>query len=259
MLHEASRRERIDNDLLRRFHHENDLQARELLTERCLPLVRSVARRYAGRGQDMDDLVQSGLLGLAKAIDRYDAETGHRFITFAVPNIQGEIRRHFRDRTWAVHVPRSVQELDARVQRARTEVEQETGREASTDDLAEILEVTPEDVLEARAAGRSYRTLSLDQPAGEGQTLADGRGSVDDGYQQVEDRSVTERALEGLSDRERQIVRWRFDDGLLQREIAERVGVSQMQISRILRQALERMHDRVSGDDEAAGPDTLAA
>jgi len=252
MLHEASRRERIDNDLLRRFHDDGDLQARELLAQRCVPLVRSIARRYLNSGQDMEELVQAGLLGLAKAIDRYDAASGFRFITFAVPNIQGEIRRHFRDRTWAVHVPRSVQELDARVQRARTEVSRRTGKEPTNAELAKILDVTTEQVDEARVAGSNYRSLSLDQPTGEGTTIGDGRGVEDPGYAAVENRSVTQWALADLGEREQQIVRWRFEDGLLQREIAERVGLSQMQISRILSQALDRMHERVADDDAIA-------
>lgn len=254
MLQEASRRERIDHDLLRRYHEDGDLRARDALAERCTPLVRSIARRYVNRGEDFDDLQQAGMLGLVKAIDRFDASTGHRFITFAVPNIQGEIRRHFRDRTWAVHVPRSVQELDQKAQHVRTAMLSETGVEPTTEDLADALDVPVENVREAARAGRCYRSLSLTQPAGDGRTLGDGQGMVDSGYQAVEDRSVTELGLEELSDRERQIVRWRFEDGLLQREIAVRVGVSQMQISRILRAALDRMHDRV-----IEGPDGLKA
>jgi RNA polymerase sigma-B factor len=246
MLQEANRRERIDTDLLRRYHDEGDLQAREQLAERCVPLVRSIARKYVGRGEDFEDLQQAGMVGLVKAIDRFDVATGHRFISFAVPNIQGEIRRHFRDRTWAVHVPRSVQELDARVQSARRAMLEETGHEASVDDLAETLEVTAAEIRDAQAAGRSYRAASLDQPVGEGRTLTDARGTTDDGYAVVEDRSVTEEALEVLDDRERLVVTWRFRDELLQREIAERIGVSQMQVSRILKQAVERMHDRVA-------------
>lgn len=246
MLHEASTRERIDHDLLRRYHDHGDLQARERLAERCLPLVRSIAYRYQGRGQDMEDLVQAGLLGLTKAIERFDASTGHRFITFAAPNVQGEIRRHFRDRTWAVHVPRSVQELDARLQSISRDVLEKTGHEATVDELAESLEVTCAQVRDAQAAGRAYQSLSLDQPAGEGRTLGDGRGCTDAGYAAVEDRSVTDDALEVLDERQHRIVTMRFQEGLLQREIAEQVGVSQMQVSRILRQALDRMHGRVA-------------
>lgn len=248
MLYEASRRERIDNDLLRRYHVDGDQHARDHLAERCMPLVRSIARRYANRGENLEDLQQAGMVGLVKAIDRFDRSTGNRFISFAVPNIQGEIRRHFRDRTWAVHVPRSVQELDAKLQHTRRELLHETGVVATTDDLAEALEVTVDAVRDAQGAGRCYRSLSLDQPAGDGRTLGDGRGRIDSGYAEVENRDVTEHALSGLGARERQIVRWRFEDGLLQREIAERVGVSQMQISRILKQALERMHERAADD-----------
>jgi len=255
MLHEATARERIDHDLLHRYHHDNDLQARELLVERCTPLVRSIARRYRHSGQDMEDLIQAGMVGLVKAIDRFDASTGHRFITFAVPNIQGEIRRHFRDRTWAVHVPRSVQELDAKIQSTSRDVLQSTGHEVTVDELAETLEVAPEQIKDAQAAGRAYNSMSLDQPTGEGQTLGDGRGRTDPGYARVEDRSVTDDALQALDDRERRIVSMRFRDGMLQREIAEEIGVSQMQVSRLLRQACDRMHDRMVDDQH----DQLAA
>jgi len=254
MLHEASTRERIDNDLLRRFHDDGDLQARERLAERCTPLVRSIANRYRRSGQEMEDLIQAGMVGLVKAIDRFDTTNGGRFISFAVPNIQGEIRRHFRDRTWAVHVPRSVQELDAKIQSTSRDVLQTTGHEVTVDELAQTLDVAPEQVKDAQAAGRAYRSLSLDQPAGEGQTLGDGRGQTDPGYARIDDRSVTDDAMQALDDRERRIVTMRFRDGMLQREIAEQVGVSQMQISRILRQAYERMHDRMVDhqDDQLA-------
>lgn len=236
-----SRRERIDHDLLRRYRDGGDLHAREELAERCLPLVRSVARRYAGRGQGMDDLMQAGLLGLAKAIERFDAGPGCRFSTYAVPNIQGEIRRYFRDGTWAVHVPRSVQELDARVQHASARMRERTGREASTRDLAQALDVGIEDVRHAQAARRNHRALSLDHPAGPGVALGRAGGTDDPGFERVENVDVIERAMEGLEDRDRLIVWWRFRDGLLQREIAERIGVSQMQVSRILRRALRQM------------------
>lgn len=247
MLHEVSRRERIDNDLLRRYHLHGDLEAREQLAERCRPLVRSVACRYHGRGADIEDLVQVGMLGLAKAIERYEARPGGRFISYAVPNIQGEIRRHFRDRTWAVHVPRAVQELDARVHRACTETLQQTGREATADDLARILHVPIDAIRDAQAAGRSYRALSLDQPAASGGAERAIGGTVDPGFTRVDNADVIERAMEGLDDRDRQVVRWRFEDGLLQREIAERIGVSQMQVSRILKAALVRMGEYDTG------------
>ncbi|CAB4949839.1 unannotated protein [freshwater metagenome] len=239
----STRRERIDNDLLRRYQGVGDLQARERLVERCMPLVRSVARRYAGRGQDPEDLTQAGLVGLTNAIERYDAGRGGRFVSYAVPNIQGEIRKHFRDRTWAVHVPRAVQELDARLQRARTQTLQLTGREAGVDDLAQMLDVTTDEVEDAQAAGRSYRALSLDHPAKEGAEPFAAHGAVDPGFARVENVDVIERAMRGIDERDRQVVRWAFGDGLLQREIGERIGVSQMQVSRILKAALARMGD----------------
>lgn len=252
MLHETSRRERIDNDLLRRYHDGGDLQAREQLAERCAPLVKSIARRYSNSGEPFDDVLQAGMLGLVKAIERFDPSTGNRFVSYAVPNVQGEIRRHFRDRTWSVHVPRSLQELNAKVRHVKLGVAAVTGTEPTPEDVADVLDVTVDAVREAQWAGRCYRSLSLDQPAGDGQTLGDGRAVIDSGYAAVENRDVTEHALAGLGEREREIVRWRFEDGLLQREIAQRVGVSQMQISRILSQAVERMRTHAGGDSIAA-------
>jgi RNA polymerase sigma-B factor len=245
MLEEASRREQIDTALLRRYHENHDTAARDELAQRCTPLVRSIARRYTGRGEPLDDLIQAGLIGLVKAIDRYDLDAGHRFVSFAVPTITGEIRRHFRDHTWAVHVPRSLQELDARIGSARTALLSGTGREPSDDDLAAELDVEVEAVREARVAGRSYRAVSLDVPAGEHRSWADAHGGPDPGYAHVEDASVVQDALEALDERQRRVVAMRFRDDLLQREIAERIGVSQMQVSRIITGAVSRMAERV--------------
>lgn len=257
MLQEASRREKVDLDLLKRIHGNHDMQAREELAERCVPLVRSIVRRYAGRGEETDDLFQAGMLGLVKAIDRFDASTGHRFISFAVPNITGEIRRHFRDHTWDVHVPRSVQELDARVQKARTAAVEKTGREPTVAELATTCDVSADEIRDAQVAGRAYNAASLDAPSGEDRTVVDLRGGPDRGYARVEDEDLIGRAMEGLSERERRVVDWRFRGGLLQREIAERIGVSQMQVSRILRAALARMAEGVEAP--AADSGALAA
>ena len=246
MLHDVTRREQIDLDLLRRYHQTDDPRALEELAHRSMPLVRSIARKYHGRGEDMDDLIQAGNVGLVKAIERFDPDAGHRFITFAAPNIQGEIRRHFRDHTWAVHVPRSVQELDAKIQKTTRAVEAETGREPTDDDLADELGATVTDIRQARSAGRSYRALSLDAPAGEDRRTGDTVGASDPGFSQVE----------ALSDRDREVVRMRYDDELLQREIAERIGVSQMQVSRILSAAVDCMHEHL---DMGEHPAPLAA
>lgn len=241
------RRERIDNDLLRRYQADGDLQARERLVERCMAPVHSVANRYAGPGQDTEDLTQAGLIGLTNAIERFDVRRGGRFVSYTVPNIRGEILKHFRDHTWAVHVPRGVQELDARLQRARAQTLHMTGREAGVEDLAQMLHVTTDEVLVANAAGRNYRALSLDQPATEGADPFASHGAVDPGYSRIENLDLAERAMRGINERDRKVVRWAFDDGLLQREIGERIGVSQMQVSRILKAALARMRDHSRG------------
>ena len=251
MLHDVTRRDQIDLDLLRRYRNTQDQAALEELAERSLPLVKSIARKYRGRGEDMDDLIQAGNVGLVKAIERFDLDAGRRFITFAVPNIQGEIRRHFRDHTWAVHVPRSVQELDAKIQSTTRTVEAQTGREPTDDDLAEELGATVSDIRQARSAGRSYRALSLDAPAGEDRQMNDTFGHRDPGFSQVENAATIDVALQALTERDREVVRMRYDDELLQREIAEKIGVSQMQVSRILSGAVERMHEHLHTNDPA--------
>ncbi|CAB4930823.1 unannotated protein [freshwater metagenome] len=251
MLEEASRREKIDMGLLRRYHEDGDVLAREELAERCMPLVRSLARRYAGRGESLEDLVQAGTIGLVKAIDRFDLGSGHRFVSFAAPNIQGEIRRHFRDHTWAVHVPRSLQELDAKVQGAQAAILQETGREASDDDVAEALGITVDEVREAQAVGRSYRATSLDAPSGESREIIDTCGERERGYEHVEAAVVVEDAMNALKERDRRVLHMRFHEGLLQREIAERIGVSQMQVSRIIAAAVDRMGEHVRAGEPA--------
>lgn len=252
MLQEVSRREQTDLVLLRRYRENDDVRAREELAQRCMPLVKSLARKYAGRGEDLEDLVQAGTVGLVKAIDRYDMDAGYRFVSFAVPNISGEIRRHFRDNTWAVHVPRSMQELDAKIQATTRAAVADTGHEPTDDDLAEQLGATVTDIREARRAGTSYRALSMDAPAGEARNLADTHGRTDPGYARVEAAATVQDAMSALDDRERAVLRMRFDEELLQREIAEHIGVSQMQVSRIIRAAVDRMSDHVGvGDDPA--------
>jgi RNA polymerase sigma-B factor len=194
----------------------------------------------------MDELVLVGSIGLVMAMNRFDPDAGHRFASFAGPNIAGEIRRHFRDHTWDVHVPRSLQELDARVHGATRAIRADTGREPSDDDLAAALEITPGEVREGRAAGRAYRALSLDVPAGEGQDSADSHGVTEPGYPRVEDAATIEEAMGALDARERSLVDMRFHEDLLQREIADRVGLSQMQVSRLLTGALEKMTAHVA-------------
>jgi RNA polymerase sigma-B factor len=243
--------ERRDAVLLRRYHRSGDLTARDELVEHGLPLVRSLARRYAGKGEALDDLVQVGCLGLLKAIDRFDDDAGHRFVSYAVPTITGEIKRHFRDHSWTVHVPRSVQELDARVEEASARMSAETGRKPTVEQLSAELGEPPERIREAMRGGRAHTTLSLDRPTGDGQAPADAVGEIESGYRTAEDRLVVRAACRGLDARDRKIVGMRFVGDRLQREIAEEIGVSQMQVSRLLRRAVCRMRAEIDrpGDE----------
>jgi RNA polymerase sigma-B factor len=257
----SDRREQLDMQLLRRYHHDHDQRARTRMVERGMPLVRALARPYAGRGEDLDDLVQVGSVGLVKAIDRFDPEGGHRFVAFAAPNITGEIKRHFRDHCWAIHVPRSVQELDARIGRESREILARTGRDASVAELAGRLDVPEDRVADAMIGGQGYRSLSLDHPAGETREALDLFGRHDAGYAAVDRHEEILDACSALDDREQQIVLLRYYDGRLQREIAQRFGISQMQVSRILAAALRKMHDHLddASDDAADEPLALSA
>jgi RNA polymerase sigma-B factor len=252
MLQESNRREQVDLSLLRRYHLGGDKLAREELIRRSTPLVRSLAWKYAGRGEPMDDLVQAGMVGLVKAIDRFDLDAGHRFVSFAVPNVTGEIRRHFRDHTWAVHVPRTLQELEAKVHGERRAAESRMEPEPSDESLGKTLGVPVDRIREATRCGRAYRAMSLDHPGSDGQDLLSTRGSTDEGFELVEERWALKDAMADLSERDRSVVQMRFYDELLQREIAERIGVSQMQVSRIITGALERMSEHVEAPTAAA-------
>lgn len=262
MLDEATRRERHDLELLRRYQEDHDLQAREELTGRLMPLVRSLARRYASGGDTLEDVVQVGALGLVKAIDRFDRDAGHRFVTFAAPTISGEIKRYFRDTSWDVHVPRSMKELDARVTGARRVFAEAAGREPTTTELAEELSIDVDQVKEGLRASSAHNALSLDRPC---TASEDGRAlqpisapSIEPGYVEVEQRDLVVRACRGLSERQREIVLRRFFGEELQHEIASRIGVSQMQISRLIRAALCDMRENLAHEEERH-PAELAA
>ena len=225
--------------LLRRWHEEGDENAREQLVERMLPLARALARRYANRGEALDDLEQVACIGLLKAIDRFDLEREVRFATFAVPTIAGEIKRHFRDRGWMLRVPREVQELSARISRARERFAADTGRSPTVAELARATKATEEQVLDAIAAGDAYRALSLDAPVEEMGAALEALGERDAGYDLVEHRVLLRGGLGELDPREREILRLRFFEGLTQREIAQRVGISQMHFSRLIRRSVD--------------------
>ena len=234
-----------DRELLRRWRVHRDEEARCALVERTLPLVRTLARRYANKGEALDDLEQVAALGLVKAIDRFDLEREVRFKTFAVPTIAGEIKRHFRDRGWMLRVPREVQELTSRISVTRDRLTRELGRSPSVEELAKAAQVTVEQMLEALGAADAYRALSLDEPLGEGLEAFDSIGGDDAGFERVEQRYLLRSGLTHLPAREREILHLRFYEGLTQREIAGRVGVSQMHVSRLIRRSIESLRERL--------------
>ena len=223
-------------------------QVRSELVVAHLNLVRYLAVKFANRGEALDDLIQVGTVGLLKAIDRFDLERGVEFTTYATPTIVGEIKRYFRDKGWAVKVPRRLQELNLAVNRAIEKLSVKVGRSPTVAELAEHLSVTEEDVLEAQELGQAYNLLSLDtELSGEGdkksQTLADYIGTTDAGLELLEDKANLERAFEVLSGRERVILYLRFYESVSQTEIAKRLNVSQMHVSRLQQKALEKLRN----------------
>jgi RNA polymerase sigma-B factor len=222
-----------------------DRHARERLIEENMPLARSLAVQYRHAREPLEDLCQVAMLGLVKAVDRFQPDRGIAFASYAVPTILGELRRHFRDRTWTIHVSRGMQEAIARVEGASEALRGQLGRYPSADEVAVACGVTVEEVTEARLASGASRLASLDaalprDDAGDG-ALGDAIGAADGELGRVEDALWLQQIAEGLTDREREILRLRFVEDLVQREIAERVGVSQMHVSRILRDALLRL------------------
>ncbi len=236
-----------DRDLLRRYHHDGDVAARERLVTRHLPLVRSLARRYANRGESLEDIEQVGAIGLLKAIDRFDMDRDVSLATYATPNVVGEIKRHFRDKGWAIRVPRALQELNATLSSTIDRLTARLGHSPSIAEIADELGATPEEVLEALDVGSAYTTLSLSGPGGgdeDGDPL-ESIGDEDEGFERTEERAALAPALAHLPPREREILRMRFEEELPQTQIAERVGLSQMHVSRLIRKALATMRDEL--------------
>jgi RNA polymerase sigma-B factor len=216
--------------------------------ERFLPLARSLAGGYAGAAEPFEDLFQVACVGLIKAIDRFDPDRGAAFSSFAVPTIAGELKRHFRDRTWAVHVPRSTQELGLKVERAAARLTGELARPPSIHQLARATHAEEDDVRAALEALAAYRTTSLEalvrnDDGDVADTIGDTLGRHDDGYGRAEARALLEDLLEALTGRDREVLRLRFEEDLTQSQIAERIGLSQMQISRILRRSIRRLRE----------------
>jgi RNA polymerase sigma-B factor len=237
-----------DRALLRRYHEGGDTSAREELIERHLPLVRSLARRYAGRGESLEDIEQVGAIGLIKAIDRFELERDVSLATYATPNVVGEIKRHFRDKGWAVRVPRALQELNASMSGAIERLTVKLARSPTVAEIAAELKTEPEQVLEALEVGSAYSTVSLSTgPSGEDELdPMEAIGTEDAGYERSEQRAALEPALERLPPREREILRMRFEEGLPQTQIAQRVGLSQMHVSRLIRKSLSVMREELA-------------
>jgi RNA polymerase sigma-B factor len=239
-------------ELFARWQRDGDQAAREALVRRFMPLVRSLARRYGRSSEPFEDLLQVASLGLLKALDRYDADRGHPFPSFAVPTILGEMRRYFRDSGWAVHVPRGAQERALKVRDAQERLANEQGRAPTVNQLSEYLEYDSEDVIDALQAIQAYETLSLDapRPGADGDVVAygDSVGRDDERYELVELDATVSAVLGHIPQREREILRMRFVEDLTQTEIAERVGISQMQVSRLLRRSLEQLRTLAHAD-----------
>jgi RNA polymerase sigma-B factor len=236
----AARAQR-EQDLLRRIHVDGDARAREQLAEEMLPLARALAGRYANRGEPLDDLVQVACIGIMKAIDGFDIEREVRFSSYATPTVLGEIKRHFRDKTWAMRVPRGLQELQLQVAKARDKLTNELGRSPTVQEIADSVHAPFEEVLATIQSASARRMRSLDEPTGDDVTLADSLGVQDPELERAEMRALLDGALDVLSPRDQEVLRLRFAEDMTQTQIAKRIGVSQMQVSRLIRQSLARL------------------
>jgi RNA polymerase sigma-B factor len=249
-------RSREDRELFIRYHRDGDAQARDQLVERFLPLARQLARRYQRAGEPLDDLLQVASLGLIKAIDRFDPDREIAFSSYAVPTILGEIKRYFRDRTWAVRVPRDLQELTLKVDRAVGELSEDLRRQPSVSEISAAVGAEEEDVLEALQAGGAYRAVSFDAPRTGGDedvaTVGDSVGIDEHGFERAEERATIQQLMATVTPREREVLKMRFEQDMTQAEIGAVIGVSQMQVSRVIRQALVRL--RAAADAERASP-----
>src|SRR5216117_199374 len=246
--------QKSDRELLVEYHEHGDASAREELIERYMSLVRSLARRYAYRGEQLEDLVQIGAIGLIKAIDRFDIDRGVELTTYATPNIIGEIKRHFRDKGWSVRVPRGLQELNVQLSRLVEELTVQHSRSPTIPELAKAAGVSEEEVLEALESGRAYSSLSLSAGSShdeEGELdLLESLGTEEHEYEVSEDRAVLAPGFRVLDERERKILHLRFFEGLTQSQIAQQVGISQMHVSRLIRRSLEKIRDEIAAEGD---------
>lgn len=222
---------------------------RDKIVQRCLPLAEHIARRFDGRGESREDLIQVARVGLVNAVIRFDVDAGSDFVSFAVPTIMGEVRRHFRDNSWSVKVPRRLKELHLRLGSATAELSQRLGRAPTASELAQAVEMSREEVVEGLVAGSSYNTLSIDSATTAGdedvRAISDTLGAVDSALERIENREALRPLLNALPERERTVVVLRFFESMTQTQIAERVGISQMHVSRLLAKSLARLRDQL--------------
>lgn len=240
-----------EKQLWSRFSEQRDPRARGELVEAYMPMARRMARRYSGISEPYDDLLQVASLGLVNAVDRFDPARGTPFVGFAKPTILGELKRHFRDKVWTIRVPRSIHDRMAEVEKATEELSLTLQHPPSIEELSRHLGVEPSDVLEALEAGRNRRPISLDAPApsedGGEPSTPEWIGEEDWGYELIEDRQILAKVLPSIDPRRREMLTLRFVDDLPQSQIAQRLGCSQMHVSRTLRQTLTSLREAVDG------------
>ena len=239
-------------ELFRRFKEEGDMDAREKLVMSHLNLVRFIANKFKNRGEPIDDLVQVGYLGLLKAIDRFDPARGLEFTTFATPTIMGEIKRHFRDKGWSVRVPRRLQELSAKVNQATDTLTSQLQRSPTIAEIAEYLDATVDEVLEAMESSSAYSSPS-GMEDDDAPSVIDRYATEDEELAFTDDRIIIEEALASFSPREREVIEMRFLQGMTQIEIAEKLGISQVQVSRLLRRTLKKIQEKIDPDGVMTG------
>ncbi|MEU0497065.1 SigB/SigF/SigG family RNA polymerase sigma factor [Mycobacterium sp. NPDC006124] len=240
-------------DVMAMFHTLCDAadlgRRREAIFNRCLPLADRIARHYGGRGEDIEDLVQVARLGLVKAVNRFDPTKGSHFVAFAVPTMMGEVRRHFRDHGWSMHVPRRLKDRHGHITRATMELTQTLGRAPTAGQLAEMLDMRREDIVDSLLAAEAYRVHSIDAPISSGDSaprmVSDTVGEIDFEFDRITDQETVRPLLAALPERERTVLYLRFFESMTQSQIAERIGVSQMHVSRILEKTLRELRNQI--------------
>jgi RNA polymerase sigma-B factor len=243
------------NDLVYKFQQTQDQEIQLQLVKNYKSLVESLANKYSKGRNIHEDLVQVGMIGLLGAIKRFDPQFGRGFEAFAIPTIIGEIKRFLRDKTWSVHVPRRIKELGPRIKGSVEQLTTDLGRSPKVDEIARYLDVTEEEVLETMEMGKNYQALSVDHPLeadaeGSTVTLLDLVGSHDSGYEHVNQKLDFEESLKVLNEREKQVIQYTFLKNLSQKETGDKLGISQMHVSRLQRRAIHKLRNTAEADSK---------